>query len=355
MRIEKVDLYHVFVPYRPPLGPYQGNRGEPCRGPGALLARVRTDDGVVGWGEGKGEADPEVVRAAVAGVHLADVETLLERLAGHGVGPAPRSAVEMAVWDALGRTLGLPLCRLLGGVYRTEIEWCGCIGLKEPAHSVETCRVYVEEFGFRYVKTKAGRNLTEDLAIARALQEAWGDRILLRPDANSGYPPDQAAPLLREMKALGIYAYEDPCSSDYLAEMAAFRRDLGLRIANNMGVGNAASALRIAAAGAADFLMPDFPAAGGILPVKQLAAAAAAAGLGCLMHCAHDLGLKTAAVAHVAASTPTWLPGSDTCYHGLTDDILTEPLAIRGGAIEVPLGPGLGVDVDEEKVRAYQV
>lgn len=353
MEIERVDLYGVFVPYRAPVGPYQGSRGAATLGARSLLARIETRDGVVGWGEGVGSADPEVVRSAVVGLHVGDVETIGARLAGAGIAPGACSAVDMACWDALGRAAGLPICRLLGGVCRTEIELCGCMGLKPPAESVETCRLYVEEYGFCYVKTKAGRNPDEDRAIARALMEAWGDRIRLRPDANSAYTPDQAEPLLREMKALGIFAYEDPCSSDDLAAMARFRREIGIRIANNMGVRRADSALRIVTAGAADLLMPDFSAAGSLLAVKEVAATAAAAGLGCLMHCSHDLGVKTAAVAQIAACTPSWLPGSDTCYHGLIDDILAEPFTIRNGAIPVPLGPGLGVTVDEEKVRHY--
>jgi L-alanine-DL-glutamate epimerase-like enolase superfamily enzyme len=73
------------------------------------------------------------------------------------------------------------------------------------------------------------------------------------------------------------------------------------------------------------------------------------------MHCSHDLGLKTAAITHIAASTPNFSGPNDTCYHGLTDDILVEKLKIENGKIEVPLGPGLGVEVDEGKIEKYRV
>ena len=100
-------------------------------------------------------------------------------------------------------------------------------------------------------------------------------------------------------------------------------------------------------------LMPDTPAAGGVLPVKKVATVAEAYGVPCLMHCSHDLGLKTAAITHIAAATPNFSGPNDTCYHGLTDDVLTEPLQFENGRIRVPLGPGLGVEVDEVKIEQY--
>jgi L-alanine-DL-glutamate epimerase-like enolase superfamily enzyme len=73
------------------------------------------------------------------------------------------------------------------------------------------------------------------------------------------------------------------------------------------------------------------------------------------MHCAHDLGIKTAAICHVAASTPNFSGPNDTCYHGLVDDVLVEKLKIENGRIKVPAEPGLGVAVDEAKIETYRV
>ena len=100
-------------------------------------------------------------------------------------------------------------------------------------------------------------------------------------------------------------------------------------------------------------LMPDTPAAGGVLRVKKVATVAEAYDVPCLMHCSHDLGLKTAAITHIAAATPNFSGPNDTCYHGLTDDVLAKPLQFENGRIRVPLGPGLGVEVDEAKIDQY--
>jgi L-alanine-DL-glutamate epimerase-like enolase superfamily enzyme len=357
MRIQRIELTQVSIPYDPPVGPYRGGGGggrAPTTGATSLLAKLELDSGTVGWGEGKGrfEADPNAV---LVGHHVADIEGALGVMKQAGISAGPASAVEMAMWDALGQATGLPLSRLLGGVVREEVDFCGCLGLNHPSESAATARAYVDRWGFRFIKTKAGNDVEEDAGIAAAIQQAVGDVAVLRPDANCGYTPEQAAGLLRRMKELGVRYFEDPCRSDQPEVLARFREEIGVGILVNMGVGSLASVLPLLAAGAADYLMPDTPAAGGILPVKKIAAVAEAYGTPCLMHCSHDLGLKTAAITHVAASTPNFSGPNDTCYHGLRDDILTEPLRFENGKLRVPMRPGLGVEVDEARVQRYRV
>jgi L-alanine-DL-glutamate epimerase-like enolase superfamily enzyme len=265
------------------------------------------------------------------------------------------SGVEMALWDLIGKRADLPLCLVLGGLVREVVDFCACMGLKEPSESADTAREYVERWGFHFLKTKAGNDADQDLRIAEAIQREVGDIAILRPDANAGYSPEAAETLLQRMKDLGVRYFEDPCSSEYPEALARFRREIGIGILVNMGVETANTVLPLLTARAADTLMPDFPAAGGLLPVRKVAAVAEAWGVPCLMHCAHDLGLKTAAIVHVAAATPNFSGPNDTCYHGLTDDILVEPLRFENGQLRVPVGPGLGVEVDEAKVERYRV
>jgi L-alanine-DL-glutamate epimerase-like enolase superfamily enzyme len=229
------------------------------------------------------------------------------------------------------------------------------MGLKPPSESAATAREYIDRWGFRYLKTKAGDDVDQDLGIAEAIQKEIGDEAILRPDANCGYTPEQAEPMLRKLKELGVRYYEDPCSSQYLEALVRFRKEIGMGILVNMGVGTSDTVPALLVAGAADALMPDTPAAGGLLRVKKVAVVAEAYSVPCLMHCSHDLGLKTAAITHIAASTPNFSGPNDTCYHGLTDDVLVEPLRFENGQIRVPLGPGLGVEVDEAKVERYRM
>ena len=89
--------------------------------------------------------------------------------------------------------------------------------------------------------------------------------------------------------------------------------------------------------------------------MAELTRVAQAWNVPCLMHCAHDLGLKTAAITQLAAALPNFSGPNDTCYHGLTDDILVHPFKFENGKLPVPEGPGLGVEVAEAKIEKYRI
>ena len=355
MKIKQITGIQVMIPYAPPVGPYVGRGGgRGTLGGSALIVKIETDSGLVGWGEGTGRFNPEPT-SILTGIHSTDIENALTLMERAGIGRGPMSGIEMALWDLVGKQAGLPLCQLWGGVVREEVDFCACMGLKSPSESAATAREYIKGWGFRFLKTKAGDDVNQDLGIAEAIQKEIGDAAILRPDANCGYSPEQAEPMLRRLKDMGVRYYEDPCSSEHLEALVRFRKELGMGILVNMGVGTSDTVPPLLVAGAADMLMPDTPAAGGMLRVKKVAAVAEAWGVPCLMHCSHDLGLKTAAITHIAASTPNFSGPNDTCYHGLINDVLVEPLRFENGKIRVPMGPGLGVEVDEAKVERYQV
>lgn len=353
MKIRQIRTWSVHIPYAAPVGPYVGRGGGAgTLGGTALIVGVDTDDGLRGWGEGTAQLEPAAIEA-VTGRRADDIEGALAALAAAGCGAGPASGVEMALWDLLGKRANLPLCGLLGGHLRDKAEFTACMGIKEPSASAATAREYLERWGFRSQKTKAGTDAELDLRIAKAVVEEMGDEAQLRPDANSGYGPELAPEQMRRMKDVGVGRFEDPCSGEHAEVLVRIRQETGMEIFVNGGVRGPDSVVAVLQAGAADYLMPDTPAAGGLLPVQKVARVAEGFGIPCLMHCAHDLGLKTAAITHMAAATPNFSGPSDTCYHGLIDDVLTEPLTFSGGCIAVPEGPGLGVEVDEEKLEQY--
>jgi L-alanine-DL-glutamate epimerase-like enolase superfamily enzyme len=331
MKIFKVTGTQVAVPYETPVGPYRGRgKGEGTKGASALVVKVETDKGLVGWGEGNRqfETDPNGI---LAGREVWDVEGATAAMEAAGITPAPMSGVEMALWDLKGKHAGIPLYALWGAKVRTHVDFTACQGLKEPSEAASTSRTIVDRFGFKYLKTKAGE------------------------DANTGYGPESALDVMRRMKDIGVTHFEDPCSAAFPEILARIREEVGTKVLINMGVSDSLSVRGMLTAGAADYLMPDTPVAGGLLRVRKVAATAEAWGIPCLMHCSHDLGLKTAAITHVAAATANWSGPNDTCYHGLIDDVLTEKLTIENGQIAVPDGAGLGVEVDEEKLEKYRM
>ena len=361
MRIVAVDVYPVCLPQRYPIIPYQSRyRAESATR--SVLFRLETDSGAIGWGECPQRylGDPITAEAAcplrerLIGFDPFDVERLyVEMDLDAGLDEQfLQSGVEMACWDLIGRVCGQPLYRLLGGAYRREIELAACMGIRPPSEIESIAQGYVEE-GFTTLKTKAGRDPDEDVATARAVRDAVGDKLRLRIDPNMGYDPATTADLARRMEPYELEYLEQPMPHECLANSAKLRRETKTPLALNESVTTLAVVREILQLDAADVLLPDTYQCGGIRGVQQAAHVAASHNVPCVMHCSHDLGLKTATMLHIVASTANFTLANDCTYYGLLDDVIREPLEVRRGRLRVPEQPGLGVDVDPEKVARY--
>jgi L-alanine-DL-glutamate epimerase-like enolase superfamily enzyme len=358
MKITQLDALRVRIPQKPPIAPYQ-NRYRAGTFKEALLVRLESDDGLAGWGETPDDwinrsfegAPEERLRSQVLGRDPHDLEAWY---AENTLGPFLASAVEMAMWDLLGQAARQPLYRLLGGLVRDRIELAACMGIRPYDEAKAIARQYLD-LGFSTLKTKAGRDAQEDLEMVRGIRDGVGDRLRLRIDPNMGYTPEVAASLARDLEKYHLEYFEQPMHSTLLAESARLRRRTATPLALNESVTTPEVALQILQLGAADVLLPDTYQGGGILAVKKVAALCEAASVPCVFHCAHDLGLKTAAMLHVVASSPGFTLANDCTYYGLEDDILTHPHPIERGYMPVPQGPGLGVQVDEAKLAKYRV
>jgi L-alanine-DL-glutamate epimerase-like enolase superfamily enzyme len=358
MRITTLSALRVRIPQIAPIAPYQ-NRYRAGTHKEALLVRLETDTGLVGWGETPDdwinrsfEGTPvDRLRQQVLGRDPFDLEAWY---AENTLGSYLASAVEMAMYDLIGHATRQPLYKLLGGAVRKQIELAACMGIRPYAEAKAIARQYVEQ-GFTTLKTKAGRDAAEDLEMVRGIRDGAGDRLKLRIDPNMGYSPEVALQLARDLERYNLEYFEQPMHLTLIAESARMRRQTRTPLALNESVTTPEVVLQILQLRAADVLLPDTYQCGGILAVKKEADMCTAAGVPCVFHCAHDLGLKTAAMLHVVASTPAFKLANDCTYYGLESDILTSPHVIERGRMNVPEGPGLGVTVDEAKLAKYRV
>jgi L-alanine-DL-glutamate epimerase-like enolase superfamily enzyme len=170
-----------------------------------------------------------------------------------------------------------------------------------------------------------------------------------------GYDYTVALPLARDLEKYNLEYFEQPMPFSCIGESARLRTRTKTPLGLNESVTTLEIVAQILELRAADVILPDTYQCGGILGVKKVAALCEAAGVPCVFHCAHDLGLKTAAMLHVVASTPNFPLANDCTYYGLTDDIISPLHVIDRGTMKVPEGPGLGVNVDEAKVAKYRV
>ena len=358
MRIDDVRITIVAVPQIEPVAPYRSHIRTSSTTASAIV-ELRCDNGLVGWREFNVNFLPgtaagplqQQAREFLIGRDPRDLEVFAQQCPFE---PRLKSGLEIAKWDLAGKSAGLPVARLLGGILRPEVEPAACMGIQSFQRAGEIASWYVEQ-GYGTLKTKAGADLQEDLEMVRGVRDAVGDRLELRVDPNRAYSPIQAAELARQLEPYGLQYLEQPIPAEPLEDAAWLRQRTSTPIALNESVVDPASVWEILRREAAEFLLLDTYVAGGIGPCLKIGQLGAVAGVPCIMHCGHDLGPKTAAMVHVAAACEAYSLANDSTYYGLVEDITVQPLVIRYGRIRVPDQPGLGVDGDPEKIHKYAI
>lgn len=358
MRVTEVFLTLVEIPQIAPIAPYRSRlRSSSTTRSG--IVEVQTDGGLSGWGEFNINflegLDPQVMernaRDWLVGRDALNISQFHQECSSES---RLKSGLELALWDLKGRTLGVPVAELLGGMIRSEIELAACMGIEAPQRAAELANYYADQ-GFSTLKCKGGAGIDEDVAMIAAMREAVGERLKLRLDPNRAYSLEESIELARQLEPFGLEYLEQPLPEEPLTDAANLRSQTTTPIALNESVTDPASAFAIFKADAAAFLLPDTHLAGGIWPCVQIGTLCEAAGVPCIMHCGHDLGPKTAAMLHIAAAGPAYSLANDCTYYGLQDDILKKPIPIHEGKMTVPTSPGLGIEVDQEKLARYQV
>lgn len=370
MKITNIECIPVRVPIRPEVA-IRGKGGSHSVSP-FLLVRVHTDEGLHGLGEvsctPRWSGEDQVTAAhfihtilgpALCGEDPRDIERLTARmravLAGHAF---TKAALEMALWDILGKSTGLPVYRLLGGAVRDFVPTKWSISGVEPDRAAGIARWALEQ-GFTTMKVKVGIDPMQDVARVRAVREAVGPDVRLGVDANGAWPPRMAVRMIRRLEEFGIYFAEQPVPPGDFAWLADVRRQVSIPIVADESVYSPQDALAIVKARAADALSIYVGKSAGIGPGRKIASISEAAMLGCTIGSNLELGVGTAAMIHLGVATTGITADEFPCdiigplYY--EDEILTEPLPLAGGKALPIARPGLGVELDETKVRMYRV
>ncbi len=337
-----------------------------------LLVRVHTSEGLTGLGEvsctPRWSGEDQVTAAhfidtilapALIGENPGNIEALTLRMRSAVFGhPFTKAALEMALWDLLGKTANLPVYRLLGGPVRDYVATKWSISGVEPARAADIAAWALEQ-GFTTMKVKVGIDPAQDIERVRAVRRAVGPDTRLGIDANGAWDPRTAVTMIRRLSEFGIYFVEQPVPPADPAWLALVRSQVELPIIADESVNTAEDALAIVRAGSADALSIYIGKSAGIGPARKIAAIAEAAMLSCIVGSNLEMGVGSAAMIHIALATPgisaSEFPSDIIGPFYYTDDLLTEPLPIEGGKARIGDRPGLGVELDEEKVRRYRV
>jgi L-alanine-DL-glutamate epimerase-like enolase superfamily enzyme len=346
------------------IAPYVSNHDEVTERD-RVLVRVETTNGVVGWGEmlaamASPAATTAVIESVVApelvGHPVSAVVPFVESFYFPYVKADPfLGAVETALWDALGKELGVSVSTLFGGRMRESVPVAYCIGILNPEESAEHA-VFAREHGFSAVKTKAGHDWHDDIDRLVSMNEAVDSELDLRLDPNQGWSFEETVRVGKQLEDMNVSLQylEQPVRVGTFGTYAKLRERLRVPIAVNEDTYFRHNLTQLIKANAIDAALVDLVPAGGIARTKELAAIARDAGVSLGHHCGFDLGVKTAAMLHTVSTTPGFDLAPDTVYYGWKDSVLADPLEIKSGSMSVPNGPGLGVEVDETKIEEYR-
>lgn len=370
MKITRIETIPVRVPIRPEFR-IQSALGVHCESPFVML-RVETSEGVTGLGEvsctpiWSGEDATTAVHViesflapALTGRDPRDIEalaaTMRRAVAGH---PFTKAGIEIALWDILGKIAGLPLYRLIGGPVRTRIPIKMSVSGATAERAAELAE-FAQNLGLTALKVKTGIDPASDVARVRAVRRAVGETFRVGVDANGGWSPRVAIDTIRRLTDdCGIYFAEQPVPPLDVAWMAEVRRNVAVPVMADESCYTLQDAMALARAGAADILSVYVGKGGGVGAARKIAAVAEGAGLACTVGSNLELGVASAAMAHLAAATPAIAAEDFPCDIlgpiAYEHSLLAEPLRFEAGAVRAPEGPGLGVALDEAAVARYR-
>jgi muconate cycloisomerase len=336
-----------------------------------LLVRVATGDGVVGVGEGVVPGGPwwggesvETMQVVIdrylaplaVGADLGRLPALrgrMDRLVA--ANPFAKCALETAMWDAWARTLGLPLSALLGGRCRDALPVTWAIGAADPDVVVDEAMARIESGGHASIKLKMGAlEPAADTARVEKIASSLAQVTSVRVDLNGAWDELTATRLLPRLEQAGIDLVEQPTPAWDVDALARLSGLLRIPVMADESLRSDHDALTLATRRAADVFSLKIGKSGGYLATQRIAAVAQAAGIPCHGGTGIESSLGTLAGAHLLATLPAVTYGSELFGPLLmTDGLLAEPLDYRDGALHLPDGPGLGIDLDEDRVARY--
>ena len=322
-----------------------------------VFLRLETDEGLVGSGCAApdlpvtGETPDTVLEAVRATatpiVHGADplrwslLAEQLRQAMGHQ--PSARAALDMAVFDIVGKKAGLPLWKLLGG-YRDSMETSVTIGIMTSDETVAAAREWTAQ-GFRCLKIKGGHNVDEDIERVLKIREALGDTAEIRFDANQGFSVHDALLFVERTRAARVELLEQPTPSGEPELLGAVTRAVTIPVMADESLVTVRDAFRLARNEFVDMVNIKLMKVGGIADALHANSVARAAGLEVMVSCMDEAALAIAAGLHFALARPNVLYADLDGHLEFTDDPTAAAVTIRDGHLLAPQSPGLGFEL----------
>lgn len=338
----------------------------------AVLVRVKFSDGSEGVGEGTtigglsyGAESPEGIQSAIdtyitpllLGRKANDVNgaiQLIDRLVKDN--RIAKTAVEIALWDGLGKRLGVPVSQLFGGAVHEKLPVAWTLASGNSDTDIAEAQEMIETRRHNIFKLKIGkRSVREDVAHVARIKQAVGDAASVRVDVNTAWSLQEARWGLKGLQDAGCELVEQPVAARYRRAMAELTKNYEIAVMADESLNGPEDALTAARKSCADVFAVKVAQSGGLKRASEVVAIGQAAGLGLYGGTMLETGLGTAAALQLFATIETLHWGTE--FFGpllLTDEILADPLNYRDFCVEIPSGPGIGVTLDPDKIAAFR-
>jgi galactonate dehydratase len=368
MRITKIRSYPLTTPIGDLQRTSQGSFGTVS----ILVVLVETDAGITGVGEALARYGPKAYAELVDGVLAPkavgmdpfDADAVWQRLfrsfSGRSGGMLIEAiaAIDTALWDIMGKATGLPVHRLLGGMGRKEIRaYASSIPWSDDATAADWTERCID-WGFKEIKVKIGAPVEASIARAGLVRDVAGPDLTLSADSNWIFDVDDALRVGRALGELGYFWYEEPIVPEDLEGYKWLRERLPLRLAGGESEHTAQGAAALLASRAVGVIQPDVARSGGISETRKIAYLAHALHVPYAPHVGASGAICVAASLQLAAAMPNFLTFECMIFpNPLRDKLTKEPVgsheALIDGKLAVPMGAGLGIELDMAEVEKW--
>ena len=342
------------------------------RSQSAVLVRIKFSDGSEGIGEGTtiggltyGAESPESIQSAIEtfiapaligrdGDDVNGAYHLMEKLVrGNRIAKA---AVEIALWDGLGKRLGVPVSQLFGGAVHGKMPVAWTLASGNSDTDIAEALEMIEARRHNIFKLKIGkRAVRDDVAHVARIKQAVGDAASIRVDINQAWSLQDARWGLKGLQEVGCELVEQPVEGRYHTAMAELTRSYEIAVMADEALNGPEDALALAANRSADVFAVKISQSGGLKRASEVISIAQAAGIGLYAGTMLETGVSTAAALQLFSTVETLHWGTE--LFGpllLTDELLQDPIVYRDFCVEVPQGNGIGASLDPEKVAFYR-
>ncbi|HET6242630.1 MAG TPA: enolase C-terminal domain-like protein [Arthrobacter sp.] len=365
MKIERIEAIPYAIPYTHPLKFASGE----VETADHVLIRIYGDDGLVGTADAPprpytyGETQDSIMSIVekVFAPQLVGLD-LMDRGKAHGVmgrtvnNQVAKGAVDIALWDLIGKSVGTPVHKLLGG-YTDRMRVSHMLGFRPAGELLDEALRFGEQYGITTFKLKVGRRpLALDIEACHVLREGLGEDVELYLDANRGWTANEALEVLRRTEGLGLTLLEEPCDAKETMSRRRLVEKSPIPVVGDESVPTAGDVSRELLSGGCNAICIK-TARSGFTEAQQILGLCTGLGVDVTMGNQIDtqigsLATVTFGAAHEAASRRA---GELSNFLDMADDLLAEPLRIENGTIAVRDVPGVGAEVDEEKLARYRM